>query len=86
MLEAHNDFVDIKIIELVICLWLEKLGFHHLSPFTFSDPGAARAPDSVLSSHLYNHTLILTPHSKDVKHLCSNSSFDKPVGETPYLA
>ena len=31
MLEAHNDFVDIKIIELVICLWLES-GFP--SPLT----------------------------------------------------
>lgn len=90
MLENHNNFVNIKIIELVICLRLES-GFP--SPLTVHlfrpnlPPSAARTLNSALSSCLHNHTLTLalTPGCLQgfPKHLGSNSSFSQPVGEAP---
>ena len=90
MLENNNNFVNIKTIELVICLWIESgfplpLTVHLFRPNL--SPSAARTLNSALSSCLYNHTLTLalTPGWLQgfPKHLCSNSSFSQPVGEAP---
>ena len=61
MLAAHNRFIKIEVIELVICLWIEKTpSSPHCLPFQIcSVTRCCRSFSSVLSSCLGNHTLTL---------------------------